>query len=219
MAQQVDPAGLYTDKADSYLRFIALLGYERGLRGFFRRSPLLRPGLRVLDAGCGAGAVLLAVRDALRARGLEPALTHGFDLTPAMLERFRHRLEARREGGVELARADVLHLDALPQAWTGYDLIVSASMLEYVPRDRFADALHQLRLRIDESGTLVLFSTRRNWLMRLLIEYWWKANLYAADELGEAFDRAGFDRITFRHFPRSSRYLDLWGFIVEARPA
>lgn len=36
--------------------------------------------------------------------------------------------------GVETAQANVLELDPLPDAWTQYDLIVSASMLEYVPK-------------------------------------------------------------------------------------
>ena len=50
--------------------------------------------------------------------------------------------------------------------WTDYDLIVSASMLEYVPRKRLAEALAALRGRLTDQGRLILFITKRNWLTR-----------------------------------------------------
>jgi cyclopropane fatty-acyl-phospholipid synthase-like methyltransferase len=116
---------------------------------------------------------------------------HAFDLTPAMLDRFRLELAARGLTSVELREADVLHLKALPAAWTGYDLVVSASMLEYVPRDRFAGALNALRARLTDGGRLVLFITRRSWLMLPLIGRWWASNLYTRDELRRAFEKRG----------------------------
>ncbi|MBW2400427.1 MAG: class I SAM-dependent methyltransferase, partial [Deltaproteobacteria bacterium] len=103
-----------------------------------------------------------------------------------------------------------------PSAWKGYDLIVSASMMEYLPRDRLADALAGLRGRLNEGGRLVLFITRQNLLMASLIGRWWDSNLYRRDELREAFARAGFENVEFRGFPAAFRHLDLWGHIVEA---
>jgi SAM-dependent methyltransferase len=212
-----DPSRLFTEKSDSYARFIRFVRYPQGIRAFFLRSPLLRSELRILDAGCGTGIVTLAVRDALIRRGLTPGPLHAFDLTPAMLERFRHTLLIRAIEGVETAQADVLELDTLPDAWMQYDLIVSASMLEYVPQHRLVDALRGLRGRLREDGRLVLFITRRNWLTRPLIGGWWHANLYNAEELRDAFGRAGFSRCAFRSFPPIVRYLALWGYVVEAR--
>jgi hypothetical protein len=89
-------------------------------------------------------------------------------------------------------------------------------MLEYVPRDRFVDAIRGLRERLREGGTFVLFMTRRNPLTRMLIGRWWQSNLYTAPELADAFQRAGFSRVTFRSFPPAARYLSVWGHIVEA---
>jgi cyclopropane fatty-acyl-phospholipid synthase-like methyltransferase len=149
-------------------------------------------------------------------RGRSPTSLHAFDLTPAMLDRFRAKLARRGIDDVETAQANVLALDDLPQAWTGYDLIVTASMLEYVPRERFADALRGLRSRLREGGHLVLFITRRNWLTRLMIGRWWQSNLYGAAELREAFSRAGFSAFAFRDFPLAARHLVLWGYAVEA---
>jgi cyclopropane fatty-acyl-phospholipid synthase-like methyltransferase len=216
MISSRDAVEMFTDRNRSYARFINLLLYPQGLRAFFRASPLLRSGLHVLDAGCGAGVVTLALRDALLAGGFEPGVLHAFDLTPAMLERFRETMRVRSIEGIELERADVLELDSLPSAWKGYDLIVSASMMEYLPRDRLADALAGLRGRLNEAGRLVLFITRQNLLMASLIGRWWDSNLYGRDELREAFARAGFENAEFRRFPAAFRYLDLWGHIVEA---
>jgi len=212
-----DPRQLFTERHETYARFIRAMRYPQGLRSFFLSSALVRSGIRVLDAGCGTGALTLAVHAAFVRRGCAPNAIHAFDLTPAMLDQLRQALRRQEIEDVELAEANVLHLEALPPAWRDYDLIVSASMLEYVPRDRFVEALAGLRMRLQEGGRLVLFMTRRNPLTRLLIGRWWASNLYSAGELTDAFERAGFSQIAFRRFPTAARYLALWGHVVEAR--
>jgi len=212
-----DPIQLYSDRSKSYVRFVRSVRYAEGIRAYFLRSPLLAPSFRVLDAGCGTGIVTLALRDALLRRGLAPGPLHAFDLTPAMLEQFRGMLRRREVQGVELALADVLDLSRLPASWSSYDLIVSASMLEYLPRLRLSAGLSGLRSLLKEGGSLVLFITRRNWLTRPLIGRWWKANLYNKSELGNAFHEAGFASIRFHQFPPLFCYLSLWGYIIETR--
>ncbi len=212
-----DPAQIYSDRSGSYVRFVRSMLYPQGLRGYFLGSPRLESDLRILDAGCGTGIVTLALRDALLRRGLAPRSFHGFDLTPAMLDRFRATLARREIDGIELTQADVLQLDRLPDGWNDYDLIVSASMFEYLPPERLGEGLGGLRRLLKKDGCFVLFITRRNWLMRPLIGRWWQANLYTHSELERAFGQAGFTSVRFGQFPLQFRHLALWGHIVEAR--
>ncbi|MBC7183762.1 MAG: class I SAM-dependent methyltransferase [Marinobacter sp.] len=91
----MDPVRLYTSRVNTYVRFVNLVCYPQGIRAYFRRSPHLRSGLRVLDAGCGSGIATLALRDALLSKGIVPGSLQAFDLTPAMLDRFRSKLQKR----------------------------------------------------------------------------------------------------------------------------
>ncbi len=215
-ATEMDARRLYTERADTYLRFVRSVAYPLGLKAYFSRSAVLRSDLRTLDAGCGTGVVSLALREALVGRGLRPGSIAGFDLTPAMLDRFRETLEARGISGIQLTEANVLELDTLPASWTGYDLIVSASMLEYIPRESLPKAFDALRARLNDKGVMVLFITRQNWLMKPLIQRWWQGNLYARTELRTALEQAGFSSISFARFPFPFTHLNLWGHIIEA---
>ena len=142
-----DARRLYTERPDLYTRFIRTVRYPQGLRAFWNASPLLRPGIRVLEAGCGTGALTLGLWDAAVRRNVKLDGFDAFDLTPAMLDRLRATLARRGIDVIRLAQADVLELDGLPASWCGYDLVVSASMLEYVPRERFVEALRGARTR------------------------------------------------------------------------
>jgi cyclopropane fatty-acyl-phospholipid synthase-like methyltransferase len=135
-----------------------------------------------------------------------------------MLDRYRDRLARREIDRVELREANVLELDRLPVSWTNYDLVLSASMLEYVPRERLSEALAGLRSRLAPEGRLALFMTRRNAMTSILVERPWGGNRYSRREIAESFNTAGFREATFQAFPLRYAWLGLWGHIVEGRP-
>ena len=89
----------------------------------------------MLDAGCGFGMATFSLLKVLREKNLDYRTIDAFDLTPAMLTRFREELETRGVSRVQLEHADVLKLESLPTSWTSYDLIISTSMLEYLRAD------------------------------------------------------------------------------------
>lgn len=210
---------LYTARTRSYLRFVNAVAYPQGICAYFQQSEHLKSGLRVLDAGCGTGIATLALRRAMLNRQLKPGIIDCFDITSRMLAIFREKLEKQKETieGVEIVRADVLHLEQLPEDWKDFDLIISAAMMEYLPGACLVDALSGLRSRLGNTGRIILFITRKNWLMRFLIGKWWKANCYEESELAEYFRLAGFSNITFSSFPFPYTHLSFWGHIVEAR--
>lgn len=219
MANTADVVRFFTAKHDVYDRFIQWVGYPHGLRAFLERSHLLRSDLRVLDAGCGTGALTIALYEAFERKSMTPKTFDAFDLTPAMLRHLHEKLRLRGISLITTTQANVLQLNKLPPNWTDYDLIVSASMLEYIPRERLAEALAALRDRLADDGRLVLFITKRNWLTRPLVGWWWRSNLYDRHELSTAFRQAGFPRAEFRAFPVAASHLATWGHIIEAPKA
>jgi len=106
----------------------------------------LRPGWRVLDAGCGAGAVLVRAAEAVSPGGT----VAGIDLAPAMLAR------AAREAGRAGVRRSVtlLRCDAAAPAFgpASFDAIL-ASLVFYLLPDQAA-ALARWRELLVPGGTL-----------------------------------------------------------------
>ncbi|MEJ2531922.1 MAG: class I SAM-dependent methyltransferase [Halioglobus sp.] len=216
MRSKSEVVELYSTRTTLYQRFVNAVAYPRGIRAYFEKSDYLKSQLHVLDAGCGSGIATFALRKALLSRGLSLGKIRCFDITPDMLDHFRENLRAMEIEGIETIQADVLNLESLPEDWRDFDLITSAAMMEYLPADRFFEALAGLRSRLSSHGVFVLFITRDNLLTRWLIRDWWKARCYTKAELERAFDRAGFSSITFSRFPHPYKHLSLWGHIVEA---
>ena len=214
----MDAKVLYTKRVDAYVRFNSLFHAAQAYEAFFTSYDGLGPDLRILNAGCGTGMDALALIRALQRRGLSYETLDSFDLTPAMLERFRKCIEDLRIRNVRLQEANVLDLEGLPQDWTGYNLIVSAAMLEYVPRDALTRAVSGLRARLAPGGTFLLFIARRNWITSILIAKPWKANVYRAEDVNRFLTEARFNRVTFRKFPASYFWHNWWAHVVQALP-
>ncbi|MEU5998943.1 MULTISPECIES: class I SAM-dependent methyltransferase [unclassified Streptomyces] len=105
----------------------------------------LRPGGRVLDAGCGTGRALPALREVVGPSGV----VLGVDLTPAMLETAT-RAGRDREG--RLLLADVTRL---PLRGASLDAVFGAGLISHLPDP--AENLRELRRVVRPGGTLALF--------------------------------------------------------------
>jgi cyclopropane fatty-acyl-phospholipid synthase-like methyltransferase len=208
---------LYTRGIDRYSSFIAAFQSPQGIRELLQRSSLLRSGLRVLDAGCGFGVMTFAFLEALRQKNLDYKSIDAFDLTPAMVCRFQKTLEVRGVTRVQLLQADVLAIETLPPSWTNYDLILSASMLEYLPKQDLPRALQGLHARMAPGGRILVLITRKTPETKVLIEWWWHAERYTKNELLRAFEEAGFQDPAFLRFPMRYIWLNRATYAVEAR--
>jgi len=211
-----DVEGLYTRRIDSYESFITFFRTSQGLRALLHHSDLLRPDLRVLDAGCGFGTETFALIDALRAKNLRWEIIDAFDLTAAMLERFGRKIDERGAERIRIQRADVLQLQTLPPSWRNYDLVLSTSMLEYLRKQDLARALTGLRELMAPDGRIMVMITRRTPEAKILIEWGWKAQSYSKAELVQRFEAAGLQNLRFLRFPLRYTWLNRANYVVTA---
>ncbi|GGV29812.1 methyltransferase [Streptomyces longisporoflavus] len=105
----------------------------------------LPPGGSVLDAGCGTGRALPALREAVGARGT----VLGIDLTPAMLE------AATRAGRDRAGRLLLGDVARLPLRDGSLDAVFGAGLISHLPDP--PENLRELRRVVRSGGTLALF--------------------------------------------------------------
>lgn len=214
MAATEDVVGLYTRRARVYPAYVQAFAHRQGLTAVLGRVARLAPGQRILDAGCGTGLSTLAIVEAYARAGVGRGAIDAFDLTPAMIDAYRATVQRAGLTDVAVERADVLALDAqLSERWTGYDLIVCASMLEYVQRGRLGEALAALRARLAEHGQLVVLLTRSSFVMS---RWLWQCEGYTRDEIVAAFRDAGFPRMRFVRYPWSFVWMNVGNHVVVA---
>ncbi|WP_069883740.1 class I SAM-dependent methyltransferase [Streptomyces luteocolor] len=105
----------------------------------------LGEGTRVLDAGCGTGRALPALREAVGPSGV----VLGVDLTPAMLE------AATRAGRDRDGRLLLSDVTRLPLRTESLDAVFGAGLISHLPDP--AENLRELRRVVRPGGLLALF--------------------------------------------------------------
>jgi SAM-dependent methyltransferase len=143
-ADSADPAGM--DDYDSFAEAYAASNETNLLNAYYERPAMLElagdvAGRRILDAGCGAGPLLAALRD----RG---AIVAGFDKSAGMLELARRRLGAD---------ADLLVAELggpLPFPDAAFDDVTASLVLHYL--QDWGPALAELRRVLKPGGRLIV---------------------------------------------------------------
>lgn len=106
--------------------------------------PELRPGMRLLDVGCGPGSITVDL-----ARAVAPGEVIGVDAAEAVLDEARGAVEAAGDVRVTLRQADVM---ALPFAAGSFDVVHAHQVLQHLPDP--VGALREMR-RVTRPGGLV----------------------------------------------------------------
>lgn len=108
----------------------------------------LRPGGKVLDAGCGTGRAMLPLRAVVGPEGM----VVGVDLTPEML---REAVALGRRAYGELIEADGMRL---PLAAGSFDAVLASGLVHHLPDP--AEGLRELARVTRRGGRLALFHPR-----------------------------------------------------------
>ncbi len=127
---------------------IRLLTFGRVDRAYDRLASLIEPGQRVLDLGCGTGA--LTLRAARRG-----ATVKAIDVSAAMLEIASHRIQdAGMQERVDLVEMGVAELDR--EQADSYDVVMSGLCFSELSQDELACALEHAERVLRPGGLLLV---------------------------------------------------------------
>jgi SAM-dependent methyltransferase len=176
-------------------RFAAQLAHPRGFAGrllgrvmdFANERPLrlaieaLEPkaGERILDAGCGTGAALLAIQRQADCR------LYGLDRSAAMIAAARNRLGNR----AMLAQGEIRHV---PGMWPPFDAVLALNVLYFA--DSKGEMIAGLRRALRPGGRLVAYVSDRQTMERWPFTRAGHHKLFDARELEDLLALGGFSR-------------------------
>jgi cyclopropane-fatty-acyl-phospholipid synthase len=111
---------------------------------------LLRPGMRVLDIGCGWGGLALYL-----------AAECGVDVTGLTLSSEQHKVATRRAAAADLSDRVRFHLRDYREERGEYDRIVSVGMFEHVGVNHYRAFFRQVKALLAPEGVALLHSIGR----------------------------------------------------------
>jgi SAM-dependent methyltransferase len=164
------------------------------LDGYCAGNLTPRSGIKLLDFGCGAGALLIA----LQRRGFEGRL-EGCDLSQNMLDEL-----ARRWKTGAPPQLHALKEMPLPFSAGSFDIITGSCVLHHIPPAKRNAVYNELLRILKPGGRLLLFEHNPlNPLTRLIVSRARidrNAVLLGAKEIGRALNNAGFVNIRITYY-------------------
>jgi ubiquinone/menaquinone biosynthesis C-methylase UbiE len=106
--------------------------------------PHLRPGMRLLDCGCGVGSITVGL-----AAAVAPGEVVGIDIQPAQVERAR-ALAAER--GTANVRFELASAYELPYPDASFDAVFAHTLLLHLAQP--ARALHEMKRKLKRGGVV-----------------------------------------------------------------
>ncbi|MFZ0889767.1 MAG: methyltransferase domain-containing protein [Candidatus Binataceae bacterium] len=191
-----------------------------------RLAAVLRPGMSVLDAGCGTGAITVGIARAVGSRGR----VVGLDRDSALLAIARARFG--QVPGLSFEHGDVLAMPAEPR----FDVVTAARALQWI--DQPGIALGRMKAAAKPGGLVMVLDyshARLEWepapgaaVRRFYDAFltWRAANRWdnlLADHLPELFAANGLagivthveDEFAQRGDPGFDAALDIWGAVID----
>lgn len=202
-----------------YDRGIRLLTGGRVDRAYDRLTAQVKPGQRVLDLGCGTGALTL------RAAGRGASVT-GVDVNPLMLEIAQKRAEAAGlTEQINWQERGVAELDS--EATSSYDVVMSGLCFSELGEDERRYALRQAYRLLKPGGLLLIADEvvpdrlgkrllHRLFRLPLLVItcLLTQTTTHAVPDLAQQVEAAGF-RIEATHYSGLRNFVEL----VARKPA
>lgn len=189
----MDSNNLYSSIARAYDTLLTLSGYRLAINHFLGNLPVERDrAINVLDAGCGTGMYSLAIL-----KQFPNARIRAFDLNEDMIGAFRSKLEKRKELGSKINLFVASVTEPLPDLNGGFDLVVTAGVLEYVD---MREAVRNLSEHLIAGGYFLNVSVKDN-VFGKLVGRFYDLEPYSADEKVTAFADNSFALVKVMQFP------------------
>lgn len=200
---------LYTAHHHAYTTMIKLVGHEAMLTKYFQRVAF-PDNVRILDVGCGSGALTKAVCTVLDQQKIQAECIQGFDFSAPAVHAYATFAAQHPEHHIVVTQCDVRMIDSgLSLQWKNYDYILSSGMLEYLDKRELVNALKTLVHRLRSNGKIIIFISRSTWLNKIFLEKIWKANAFTKTELRNIFQSA---QLTIQQL----QPFRTWGYVIVA---